>query len=136
VSADFSIAKNPVTGEEYKVWKNGTVTTINDVFVTNGGVQGLMAFLTSTTTTTTTKQADYQIAVNPVTKEEYKIFTNGTVFDSKWTVVTTEGVAGLTKILSQTVETTTTTTTDYQIAKNPLTGEDYRIYSNGTVLSV
>ena len=95
-----------------------------------------MKYLTTTTTTTTTKQADYQVAVNPITKEEYKIFANGTVFDSKWTIVTIEGIAGLTKILSQTVETTVTKTVEYQVAKNPITGEEYRIYSNGTVTNV
>lgn len=76
------------------------MTTTSNVFVTIGGVQGLMQYLTTTTTTTVTKQAEYQVAINPVTKEEYKIYTNGTVFDSKWIIVTTEGIAGLTKILS------------------------------------
>jgi len=100
IEPEFSIAKNPKTGEEYRIWKNGTVTTTSNVFVTIGGVQGLMQYLTTTTTTTVTKQAEYQVAINPVTKEEYKIYTNGTVFDSKWIIVTTEGIAGLTKILS------------------------------------
>lgn len=91
-----------------------------------------MKYLTTTTTTTVTKQAEYQVAVNPITKEEYKIYPNGTVVDSKRIVVTHEGISGLTKILSQTV--TTSKTVEYQIAKNPLTGEEYRVYGNGTVL--
>jgi hypothetical protein len=38
---------------------------------------------------------DYEIAVNPVTGEEYKIYKNGTVTDIYGSLITTRGVIGL-----------------------------------------
>lgn len=111
------------------------MTTPTGVFVTAGGVDGLTAFLTTvtTTTTTTTIVPDFQIAVHPVTGEEFRIYANGTVFNSKNIIVTTEGVVDLTKILSTTVTQTTTIVPDYSIARNPITNEEYYVYQNGTV---
>jgi hypothetical protein len=52
--ADYQIAVNPVTQEEYRVYANGTVTTTTGSVITTGGMQGLLQYITTTTTSTST----------------------------------------------------------------------------------
>jgi hypothetical protein len=67
------------------------------MFLTVGGMEGLTTYLTKKRVV----EPEYSLALNPITKEEYRIYKNGTVFGQDGTIITLEGLKGLTKYIQE-----------------------------------
>jgi len=92
----YKIAINPITKEEYKIYDNGTVFDCNEIVITEDGFEGLVIYLQQYLQQRRTVEANYTIATDPYTGDEYFVFKNGSVTSADGTWVTDGGVSGLT----------------------------------------
>jgi septal ring-binding cell division protein DamX len=127
VPSDYQIVN--ANGIEYRLYSNGSVYDNLNQFVVAGGIEGLRIYLTTVQTTTTTVASDFQIVnANGI---EYRLYSNGSVYDNLNQFVVAGGIEGL-RIYLTTVQTTTTTVaSDFQIVN--ANGIEYRLYTNGSV---
>ncbi len=153
VTSDYSVSVDGHTNIRYKVFTDGTVTLLDGTFVTRGGYGGLIKYLTkqatSTTTTTTTttttssttteigeEHEQFSLVTIPHSGRQFKVYNNGTVTTIKGVFVTVGGMEGLTVWLKKMMTQTATREVEYEIAKDPETGDLYRIWTNGTVTTI
>ena len=154
------ISKESVTtvvdgdGNEYNVFTSGKVTTIKGEYVCEGGVQGLIAYLTKqmqskniqTTTTTTTTYYTYSVESQRVVtsivtdtinlyvdnfKNEYLLYNNGSLYDKsslKWITDYRKVITTLTWVNTIKVPASRT----YTIVRVS-GGDEHHIYDDGSV---
>lgn len=109
IAADYSIVN--ANGVEYRLYANGSVYDSLGAFITLGGVEGLRTYLTTYQTVTTTIPADYQtVNANGI---EYRLYTNGSIYDSLGAFITIGGIEGLRTYLTTYQTTTTTIAADF-----------------------
>lgn len=118
VALDYQVSVNPVTNEVYWIYTNGTVVNSKGFVLTTGGASELSRIISTTVTTTISADGTYSIATyGGIT---YYIYLDGRVTTDSGTLITTNGIDGLSLYIStlsggssssSTTTTTTTTTT-------------------------
>lgn len=127
----YNIAVDSNTKYEYKVWENGNVTTMEDKYVTKGGIVGLQKYLQAKAEEAA-EDSEFQLAVDPNTGHEYRIFKNGTVMNEDGITVARKGMKGLMNYLTSSLHTIVVENEPWNEAIDPDTNEKYIVHDNGT----
>ena len=85
------------TGQSWNIYPNGTVTTQNGTFVTNGGIHQLITIITTRESRT---GASYKIYVIKNTQEKFFVFEDGRVTDSTFKFICNGGLQCLQSYLT------------------------------------